>query len=191
MKATEFYQFPYPECDPPLVKDSSQISQMAQLAEAIDAEVERIITLAEDVLTTPASARVITSAAVATTDVQVMPFFNSVVFNNSNWPSPLGPGNGNLSVPEDGWYMVGAHAATDSATAMQVNIRLTRNGLPASSWSNPGAPYSTIFQLPALGTVPMQLNTDDSLNIELRHNAAGGTAWNYRPHLWAWKLITV
>lgn len=190
MKATDNYQFPYPECDPPLIKDASQIVQMTQLALAIDAEVQRIDDMAEDLLTTPAAARVITLATVATTDVQVTPFFNSQVFANSNWPSAL-PGDGNLRVPEDGWYMVGAHAATDSAVAMQVSIRLTRNGLPASSWSNPGAVYSSgIFQLPALGTVPMQLAALDRMNVEIRHNAAGGTAWNYRPHLWAWKLVT-
>lgn len=188
MKETEHYGFPYPECDPPLVKDASQISQFAALAEAIDAEVQRVINQTKLALTELPAARLITAAPVATTDVQVMPTFDTVVFSQ-NWAGIL-PAAGGMGIGEDAWYMIGAHAATDSATAMQVNIRLTVNGLAATSWSNPGSPYSTIFQLPALGMAPLRMENGDILNVELRHNAAGGTAWNYRPHLWAVKLVT-
>lgn len=190
MKATETYGFPYPECAPPLVKDASQISQMAQLAMAIDAEVERIDQLAEDNLTLLAAIRVL-SPLTATTDVQVMPTFTfTEQLFIQNWAT-TGTQDGGILIPESAWWMIGSHASTDSATVMQVRTRLTVNGSAASSWGNPGSPYSGIFQLPALGMAPLHLTAGNVLNMEMRHNAVAGTAWNYRAHLWAVKLVTV
>lgn len=190
MKTTETYGFPYPECDPPLVKDASQISHMAILANRIDAEVQRVDTLAEKSVTNPAAARLRINPAVNTTAVQVMPTFvgGSVVFNNANWTAPVVQ-SGGLRVPEDAWFLVGCHAETTSAVSMQVNVRLTLNGSPASSWSNPGFLYAGTSHLTALAAVPLQLTTGNILNMEIKHSAAAGTAWTYRPHLWAVKLV--
>lgn len=190
MKATETYGFPYPECDPPLVKDASQITQFGALANAIDAEVERIATMAEDNIIQPPAARLFTSAPTATTATLVTVAFDTTVFSR-NWGFAPPLFAGELEVNETGWYLVGAHGLTDSATAMQTNVRLVRNGVAASSWSNPGGVYTGAFQLPALGVVPLQLADDDRLTVQIKHNAAAGTSWNYRAHLWAVKLVTV
>lgn len=188
MDATVNYGVPYPECDPPLVKDSSQIAQMKALADAIDTEVERLDELSNDAIRHPAGARVITAALVnATTDTLVTPVFDQTVFEN-NWPAALQAGG--LQVYETAWWLVGAHVSADSAAAIQVQVRLTVDGVVASSWGNPGSTYSTIFQLSSLGMVPLLINANSIIRMEIKHSTAGSPAWNYRPHLWAQKLVT-
>lgn len=190
MNVTDTYGLPYPECDPPLVKDASQIAQMQSLALAIDTEVERIDDLLTDTLVQPAGARLITAALTnATTETLVTPVLDSTVFA-VNWGVTVQSGGG-LYIPETAWWMVGAHASADSASAIRVLVRVTVDGVAASSWGNPGAPYSTIFQLPALGMLPLQINAGSILNLQIKHDLAGSPAWNYRPHLWAQKLVTL
>lgn len=191
MKATENYSFPYPECDPPLVKDSSQITQLRNLAVAIDAEVERVDNLADNVLNHPPAARVVTAAAsIATTDNLVVPVFDQTVFVN-NWNGFVSPiVAGGIIIPETAWWMIGAHASADSASAIRAHVRITVDGVAASSWGNPGSPYSGIFQLAALGMTPLKINENSILRMEIKHDLGGSPAWNYRPHLWAVKLVT-
>lgn len=191
MKATENRDFPYPECDPPLVKDASQIVQMKLLAEAIDLEVQALDDELDDVLVQPASARLTTTAlTTATTETLVTPTLDLTLFER-NWGPTAAEQGGGLYIPETAWWMVGAHASVDSAAAIRALVRVTVDGLAASSWGNPGAPYSTIFQLPALGMLPLQINAGSILNMQIKHDLAGAPAWNYRPHLWAQKLVAL
>ena len=188
MDVTENYGFPYPECDPPLVKDSAQIAQLGVLARDIDAEVERLDILSASQVRHPPGARVITAALVnATTDILVTPVFDQTVFEN-NWNAALQ--GGGLQVYETAWWLVGAHASADSAAAIQIQVRVTVDGVPATSWGNPGSTYSTIFQLASLGMVPLRINANSIIRMEIKHSTAGSPAWNYRPHLWAQKLVT-
>lgn len=190
MKETPIYDFPYPECNPPLVKDSSQIVQVRNLADAIDTEVERIVTGAEDNLITPPNARMsIAVLPVATTANLVSPVFDTVVFT-VNWGGATGDGLGILII-KPGWYMVGCHAVVSSATAAVLPmVRITINGSPASSWSAVGGNYGVgNGRLVALSGVPLLLATDDSVRMEIKHTAAGSPAWDYRPHLWAVRLL--
>lgn len=191
MKVTDDYDLPYPECDPPLVKDASQIVQLKLLADEIDEDVERIDELLLDALVQPSSARLTTSAlTTATTDTLVTPTLNLTLFER-NWGPTAAQSGGGLYIPETAWWMVGAHASADSASAIRALVRVTVDGVAASSWGNPGAPYSTIFQLPALGMLPLQINAGSILNMQIKHDLAGAPAWNYRPHLWAQKLVTL
>lgn len=57
MKTTANRGYPHPECDPPLVKDASDIEQMRDLALAIDADAEAVETRLEDFLERPDAAR--------------------------------------------------------------------------------------------------------------------------------------
>lgn len=193
MKTTPIYEIPYPECDPPLVKDSSQITQMQTIARALDAQVERIDNLILDTLVQPAAARITTAAlSNATTDTLVTPVFDQVAFF-VNWGPGfvLDPSTSGMLMPETAWWMVGANASVDSAAAIRASVRVLVDGVAASSWGNPAAPYSGIFQLPALGMLPLQINAGSVLQMQIRHETGGSPAWNYRPHLWAVKLVAV
>jgi hypothetical protein len=191
VKATETYGFPYPECDPPLVKDSSQIAQVRQLAEAVDTEVQRIVDTAENALTAPPAARLsLAVQPVAMTDSQATPVFDVLVYE-SNWPTALDVAAGGLRVELPGWYLVGCHALVSSATAAVLPmVRLTVNGAAASSWSAVGGNYGVgNGRLAPLSGVPLNVNEGDIIRMQIKHLAAGSPAWDYRPHLWAVRLV--
>lgn len=190
MKETPIYEFPYPECDPPLVKDASQIAQMASLAYAIDDEVQRVFDKADDALIRPPNTRVaIAVLPVATTDNLVVPVFDTSVYQ-INWGGPSLINNG-IDVYEPGWYLVGCHALVSSATAAVLPmVRLTVNGVAASSWSAVGGNYGVgNGRLAALSAVPLSVTTGDVIRMEIKHTATGSPAWDYRPHLWAVRLV--
>ena len=192
MKETEVYGFPYPECSPPLVKDSSQIVQMASLALAIDTEVQRVVDEANLELITPPNARAtIAVLPVATTDSLVTPAFDLSVFQAGG--AAIDTGAGGLRVQDAGWYFVGCHALVTSATAAVLPaVRLTVNGAPASSWSAVGGNYIALnSRLAALSGVPLVLAANDVIRMEIRHTAAGSPAWDYRPHIWCVRMVNV
>lgn len=192
MKETETYGFPYPECNPPLVKDSSQIVQMASLALDIDTEVQRVVDEANLELITPPNARAtITVLPVATTDSLVTPLFDLSVFQAGG--AAIDTGAGGLRVQDAGWYFAGCHALVTSATAAVLPaVRLTVNGSPASSWSAVGGNYIAInSRLAALSGVPLVLAANDVIRMEIRHTAAGSPAWDYRPHIWCVRMVNV
>lgn len=192
MKETEVYGFPYPECNPPLVKDSSQIVQMASLALAIDTEVQRVVDEANLELITPPNARAtIAVLPVATTDSLVTPAFDLSVFQAGG--AAIDTGAGGLRVQDAGWYFAGCHALVTSATAAVLPaVRLTVNGAPASSWSAVGGNYIALnSRLAALSGVPLVLAANDVIRMEIRHTAAGSPAWDYRPHIWCVRMVIV
>lgn len=192
MKETEVYGFPYPECNPPLVKDSSQIVQMASLALAIDTEVQRVVDEANLELITPPNARAtIAVLPVATTDSLVTPAFDLSVFQAGG--AAIDTGAGGLRVQDAGWYFAGCHALVTSATAAVLPaVRLTVNGAPASSWSAVGGNYIALnSRLAALSGVPLVLAANDVIRMEIRHTAAGSPAWDYRPHIWCVRMVNV
>lgn len=192
MKATETYGFPYPECDPPLVKDSSQATQIQNLAIAVDTEVQRVITATNDALISPPATRLgIAVLPVATTDNLAVPFFDTSVFA-VNWGTPTALSTqGGALVAKNGWYLAGCHALVTSATAAVLPmVRLTVNSVPASSWSTPAGNYGVSNgRLAALSAVPLVLSEGDVLRMEIKHLATGSPAWDYRPHLWAVRLL--
>lgn len=194
MKETPIYGFPYPECDPPLVKDSSQIAQMSILAKEIDIEVQRVFDEADENLIRPANARLsIAVLPVATTDNLVTPSFDTTVFS-VNWDGPTippFPTVGGLLFNKPGWFLIGCHALVSSATAAVLPmVRLTKNGSPVSSWSAVGGNYGVgNGRLAALSAIPLVVADDDIVRMEIKHTAAGSPAWDYRPHLWAVRLV--
>ncbi|MEU7074744.1 hypothetical protein AB0B30_32445 [Streptomyces narbonensis] len=193
MDVTERYEFPYPECDPPLVKDASLIAQFQDLAQAVNDAVDDVVDAAErDLIQPPAARLAIAVLPVATTANLATPFFDVQVFS-SNWGifSALDVVEGCLRVQTPGWYLVGCHALVSSATAAVLPmVRLVVNGTAASSWSAVGGNYGVSnSRLAALSAVPLNLAENDLVQMQIQHRAPASPAWDYRPHLWAVRMV--
>lgn len=184
MDTTPIYRFPYPECDPPLVKDASQIVQVRDLAVAVDTVVEDVADRGDLAIVAPQTVRISQSVAVASTLNTVVPVWNSVQFN----PYLMLDGSNIIRPNETGWWQVGGYVNADSAAAIAAQIRFTLDGDPVTSWSDESAVYVAQLQLPYL-SVMLRINAGQALNMEVHHSTGGAPSWTHRAFMWAWKVI--
>jgi hypothetical protein len=169
MKATDPYQFPYPECQPPLVKDSSDIIQMRSLARAIDSRVTALFTEADDEFITPDAAKVSRGASGA------LPNGTPIVFTSTNFDnSPggvIGTANG-LVVRQSGFYFVTGwvnYLAPGTAARVQINVdglgEVINEGLAFSAGGGDQMTASTIIPLLAGQVVRSYVNVFTSTGV--------------------------
>lgn len=125
MKATDPYLLPYPECDPPLVKDSSDIVQMRELAQAIDARVTALFTEADDEFITPDGCKIARTVSQTYPDGSLITF-PTVQFDNS--PGAVMGTTTGIRIRQSGFYFAAGYVAT-SLSADLARIRLVVEGL--------------------------------------------------------------
>lgn len=191
MDQTPVYGFPYPECDPPLVKDASDIIQLANLANAVDAAVEALNLQANDELLVPDVCRMNMSAAAVTTDQELTPLNDQL-----NWQTAgsgmADPTNGGIRIQEQGWYIVGGYtevsATVPAATQLQLRMSVVRNGAVASNYHDSGRIISGDFQYGYVSEI-LNLSVGDLMQVRLRHGAGAGIQWTYRTRIWAVQIL--
>ena len=178
--------YPYPECEPPLVKDASDIAQMRDLAIAIDADVQGLYDTAHDVLVRPDACRLSMSAAVAASSSAVYPFYDTLTFDTTGTLMST-TGIGMITIVEPGWYMVGTWVQATAAVFQGIRVRFLQNGTPASSFSPQAGLISTNQQLIQQdGT--MFYEQPGTLALEIRAGAAS-PSYTYASRIWAQQVI--
>lgn len=191
MDQTPIYGFPYPECDPPLVKDASDIAQVRDLAEAIDAAVEALNLKANDELLVPDICRVNMGAATATTDQELTAFTDNLNFQTAG-SGMADAANGGIRIQEQGWYIVGAYtevsATAPAATQLALRMAIVKNGIVNSNFQDSGRIVTGDFQYGYTSEV-LNLAVGDLMQARVRHGAGPGISWTYRTRLWAIQLL--
>lgn len=120
MKATDPYLFPYPECEPPLTKDSSDIAQMRDLAVAIDSKVTELFTFADDEFISPDACRV-TAPSAGVVGSETYAAFNTVTFDNTPGAVMGNLPNGIL-IRQSGFYFVTGYINTSSSSDLSRSV---------------------------------------------------------------------
>lgn len=179
--------YPYPECDPPLIKDASDIAHLRDLAVAVDTDVQAVYDRTADVIARPDAARMAMFATLASTENTVFPFFNS-----RNWDSTgtsMTPtAEGILRLVEPGWYQVGTWTQLVSATFLGARVRFLQNGVPATSWCPQAEITQTNMQMPALTATVYVPIGGDALSLELRIGATT-PSFTYASRIWAVQTV--
>lgn len=190
MKATPERGYPYPECDPPLTKDASDIIQLRNLATAVDTDVQAIYDRAADAVVLPDSARSAMSASVSDTltPADISPFFGARTFDTSPGLRMTPTTEGIMRLIEPGWYSVGAYALFTSATYLGLRIRFDIDGVAATSF----CPQAEI----GLGNVQAAGHTAEifnpSGNVELSlvcRLGAAAASYSYTARIWAVQTV--
>lgn len=134
MKTTECLGLPYPECQPPLVKDASDIEQFRDLAEATDAAVQAFDDRLTETLTAPPACALLGGNNIA--GQLVNQFYSSAEFDTGNLFDPDFDG---IRIQEDGWYMIGGSVRLSGFAPTVTNLRVepTLNGDEFSSRQGP------------------------------------------------------
>lgn len=126
MDETDDRGYPYPQCDPPFVKDTADLpEQLKQLALAFDADVTALAVATGDALNPPGGVIGSTVAQAPAADAAFS--YTSLVFQNS--PGMADYPSGRLTAPSAGLYVVvGSCAAAASNNGSAHSLTLLVNG---------------------------------------------------------------
>lgn len=173
--------YPYPECDPPLTKDASDIAHLYNLAQAVADDVQAIYDRADDVVIRPDACRRTVTGTI--TDFQVFPVFTATTFDTTG--TAMSAGSDGIRLVEPGWYLVGAMVqVTSAANPLGLRLRIMLDGLAYSSFSPQAALTATNQHQQQYGTWVFSPNPNSTLSLWIRTGAAA-PAWPYSAALWA------
>jgi len=119
MDVTDCLELPYPECNPPLTKDASDIAQFRDLAEATDAAVQAYDDRLTDTLTSPPAAAMTGATNIA--GQLVNQFYSVVEFDTGGLADTTSQG---LRIQEDGWYLYGGSVRLSGFAPTNTNLRV-------------------------------------------------------------------
>ncbi|MYZ35472.1 MULTISPECIES: hypothetical protein [unclassified Streptomyces] len=124
--------YPYPECEPPVQKDASDIIQMSQLATAIDSDVQGLSDTIETQMAYPPNAKMFTNAIVTTQSDF------SIFYTNTAWSTRTGLADptmtGGFVIQEPGWYLATGFVTATTTLQLQMRTRLLVNGVQTGIW---------------------------------------------------------
>jgi hypothetical protein len=183
MDVTPNRSYPYPECEPPLVEDSSDIMDLKRLADAVDADVQGLYDLASELLIRPDAVRMSMSATIAGQTPSTYPAYNVMTFDTTGG-AMADTVNGVIRIVEPGWYLVGTWAQGNTATFLGMRARFLQDGSPATSFSPQAGLVTTTSQYIEYGAT-LYYGTPGNLSLELKIGAAVGTAFTYASRIWA------
>lgn len=189
MDTTDCLNLPYPECDPPLTQDASDIDQFRALAEATDTAVQAYADAVTDDLLSPPSARMssLLGSGAGQDFVQQ--------YTTTSWAFPASMADtvqGGMRIPEDGWYMVGGYMTMTLSPQTAINTRIEPivNGDPVSSRQGPS--YSSgVGSSEDLAWVDVLfLRAGDLLGTMTHHAGNPATVISYQGDMWALQILT-
>jgi hypothetical protein len=180
MDVTDCLELPYPQCDPPLTKDASDIEQFRDLALATDAAVQTLSDEITATLTAPDAVCMTGGVGVAGNDV-THNLNGSVLYDNAGMGDTVAD---RIVIQQDGWYMIGGTVIMDTAVT-------TSNGLRVEPLVNGGT--FTSRQGPGWSLVTENVNwvdvaffrQGDQLNLMTHHFGSAVTVFNYTINMWA------
>lgn len=188
MGQTPNYAIPYPECDPPLRKDTSNVIQLRDLAMGIDTALSGLYDDAANAVFTPDACRMSMTAAVATTGQNVTPFLNSNSFDNTPGEVMANTASGLINLVEPGRYWIGAYALLNSATELSARMRFLFDGTPVTNFQSPAAIYSSPNAYCYANAV-LAVNAPTQLQVAIRHSASAALSWTYQARMWAVQML--
>lgn len=189
MKETDCLGLPYPECDPPLVKDASDIIQFKALADATDAAVQEYADQVQADLLQPPSARQsgLTGGGAGQDFVQS---YNTAV----SWAFPASMGDlvaGGIRIPENGWYWVGGYLQITLTPQTAINTRIEPlvNGDPVSSRQGPSYSSGPGSAEDLTWIDCLFLQAGDVVTTMTHHNGNPATVISYQGDIWALQVL--
>lgn len=180
--------YPYPECEPPLVKDQSNIAQMRDLAVAINDDVQGLYDQGDDLLVRPDGVRMSMSVVVAGSAASEFPFYDLMTFDTTGG-SMATTGIGMITIVQPGWYMVGTWVDATAAVFQGLRCRFIQNGAPATSFC-PQAEITTVNKQYLQYDATCYFETPGTLGLEIRSGAAV-PAYTYASRIWAQQVIAL
>ena len=183
MDTTDCLGLPYPECDPPLIQDASDIGHLENLAVATDAAVQALADSIQDVLVAPDAIKMSGGDNSAGLDVQHY-LFSSIWTNN---PDMADSTAGVIRIQETGWYYVGGYVRVATATSVFVTVEPIVNDTPVSGRQGPAVTNGINEDNAWVDTLFLQAG--DGLRIATHHAGNPVTVFTYAFLVWAQRIL--
>lgn len=175
--------FPFPECDPPEVKDLSDIGQMRALAEAIDADMTSLAATANTALLQPDAIRMISATVNMPAGGNADPVFGTTTWtNNPDMDGPQG-----VLAPVSGWYQVGTYAVITSPVLAPVNLLFLVNNVGVPFVSDQPGVYGAANAIAPYMSRTLHLDAGDHLTVRILRGAG---QYSYTARLWALRMVS-
>jgi len=179
VKTTPLREYPYPECDPPLVKDASDIIQIRDLANAIDADVENLTVESLPLLYPVGSKMRMSGLVTAAAEF-------TVTYTTNSWQTRVGMNDATLGaivIPETGFYQVCIWAACNSATNADIRTKLVVNGIDRGTWGGYSAAVTGVALQAATHNVNLFLTEGDQLTSRVRNSLGASATYQSNLHV--------
>lgn len=179
MKTTPLREYPYPECNPPLVKDASDIIQIFDLATAIDADVENLTVESTPLLYPVASKMRMSGFSTAAAEFLVL-------YGSNSWQTRAGMNDLTLAaivIPETGFYQVCIWAACDSATNADIRTKLVVNGVDRGAWGGYSGAVTGVTLQSATHNVNLFLTAGDIVTSRVRNSLGVSAVYESNLHV--------
>lgn len=185
--------YPYPECDPPEVKDRSDISFLRDAAEAIDADAQAEDDQIAELLERPDSARVSfagnTSTATGFLMAAHVPYDTVSYDNTTGGITDLTAGG--IRVVERGWYVAASYVRFTGAgagiSASDLSVAHARNGSVGADgrrFEGPASEMTAAGEMSMTTSDMIYCDAGDIIQTQWRiQSVAGGGAYAYEARL--------
>ena len=189
MDTTDCLGLPFPECDPPLTKDASDIAQFKALADATDAAVQTLADRIAEFVTAPDAVSIQggdNQAGQVTTHL----YNGSVNFDNSSMADTVADV---IRIQSDGWYLIGGtvFATPPAAAILALRVEPLLNGDPFTARQGNGFSVSPGVLYPDavswIDTVFLRMG--DALSLMTQHTDNPATVMTYGYTGWAIRIL--
>jgi hypothetical protein len=185
---TDNYSLPYPECDPPLRKDASDIAQVRDLAVAADTASVQVRQDASNLMVRPDACRMLMSAFVAGTGSStVVPFFNLFGPDTSPGGYMHDTVNGVINLVEPGRYLIGGYVNTTCTIQLSPRVRYLLDGQIATNLQTSGFISQTNAAV-GFASVVLAVDRATTLQMQVVTDALVATVWTYSATMYALQI---
>jgi hypothetical protein len=172
--------YPYPECDPPLTKDASDISQMRDLAQAVNSDAAAQDARMVQLIEKPDAVRVAYAASLVVTKSSAGDAIFIIPYSSTTYAQPAAFADltaFGLRVQERGYYWVTSTVRCTNAGLAGMQIRHLRNGLARTEGRRfEGPAWPVIASESSMQTADlMYANSGDLIRTQVKMSPADGT----------------
>lgn len=181
--------YSFPECDPPLVKDRSDIGFLRDLAQQVNSDATALDASIVDLIEKPDAARQAFAGNLLLTlsGGSSLEAIRTVPYDTTTYANPASMSDltaGGLRIPVRGFYMFTSYVRCTNGGDLNLQVRHLRNGLARTEgrrFEGPSLPVDTTTETSMETSDVFQCNAGDLVRTQLKtHNASGTFAFEAR-----------
>jgi hypothetical protein len=189
MDTTDCLGLPFPECDPPVTKDASDIAQFRDLAIATDTAVQTLANNITEFITDPDAVNMLGGITTAGQVIDHL-YGGGALFDNSNMADNVADV---IRIQRDGWYLIGGTvtAQPPAPTILALRVQCLKNGDPLGARQGNGFSVNGAVAADYVSWVDVQfLQAGDALTLRTQHTVSAATSITYNIRGWALRILT-